>query len=654
MAIDTAACFHYIHFMFIREIKKRFKKPDGQYEYIQHRLVESVRTEHGPRQQTVLNLGTLSIDPNYHKTLANLIEQKLLNFSQEQLFDHHPEEIDALAKHFAEIIRKKRLQHASGKTQPPSPVKQRPDYETIDTNSIVTSDSRSIGVEHISLTQLDELGFFPVLEQCGFTQKEQQYAAAQIIARMTHPASERETARWLRSDSASSELLDADFSHLSDQILHRVADKILENKDTLEKALSHNTGELFSLDSKLVLYDLTNTYFESPKPASAIAKYGRSKEKRSDCPLMTLALVVDGMGFPKCSSILEGNVSEPQTLWDILEQLHIADTATPKTIVIDAGIATEENLEKLRADKRFDYVAISRKKKFDSHIFTDTPTETLQISHDKELTVCCAKEGDETFLLCKSTDRTLKDQAIHTRRKDAFEKELTALHGGLKKNKGGKKLSWVYEKIGRIKEKYPIGQHYTIEVKEQDGNASEIVWTYHPEKEKKFGEYIIRTNRTDLAGAELSGIHRTLTMIEASFEWLKSDLGLRPNFHQKDSRMKTHALISVLAYFVVAPILNKLQWGGSFTSYCGKQEDHYPWEIPYGWKGLVRTMASQCRVTTSFQCKDGSRMDVRTTVEPNHEQTAIYKRLGINARPLKRIKNKISGNVVPKNKGKKS
>lgn len=638
--------------MFIREIKKRFKKPDGTtYEYVQHRLVEAVRTEQGPRQQTILNLGTLSIDPIYFKPLANLIEQLLLNSDHQiNLFDDVPEEIRVLAAHFVEIIRKKRLRSAAQQQEVP-PDKQAPDYQTIDTNSIVTSDSRSVGVEHIALTQLNELGFFPILKQCGFTEKEQHYAAAQIIARMTHPASERETARWLRNDSATAELLGTDFSYMSDQILHRVADKILESKDAIETALSNNTEEIFSLDSKLILYDLTNTYFESPKPHSKIAKYGKSKEKRSDCPLITLALVVDGMGFPKRSRILEGNVSEPQTLWGILEQLQIADTEAPKTIVIDAGIATEENLEKLRADKRFEYVAIARKRKFEAQLFTNAQEQTLQISHDKKVTVCSAQQGEETFLLCKSQDRTLKDQAIYTRRKVAFEKELLALQETITKKGGRKKLSWVYEKIGRIKEKYPVGQHYTINVKEQDGNACEIVWMYHEEKEKNFGEYIIRTSRKDLAEAELSIIHRTLTMIEASFEWLKSDLGLRPNFHQKDSRVTTHALISVLAYFVVAPILNKLEWGGKFVSYCGNQDDHHPWAVPYGWKGLVRTMASQCRVTTTFKCQDGSWMDVRTTVEPNKEQSALYKRLNMNARPLKRIKSRMGGNVVPKNEG---
>jgi transposase len=629
--------------MFIREIKKRFRKNGVDYEYIQHRLVESIRTEHGPRQQTLLNLGTLTIPAEQHKTLANLIEQLLLNCSQTSCLSDAPEELQALARHFADVIIQKRLRtpsSPSAETVEPAADTPEPVYETIDANSVITSDSRTIGAEHIALTQLRELGFFAILDECGFTEREQHNAAAQICSRMVHPASERETARFLRRSSALPELLDADFSHISDQTLHRIADKLFEHKDTIERKLSKNTDDLFSLDNKLVLYDLTNTYFESPKRNSGIAKYGRSKEKRTDCPLLTLALVVDGKGFPKRSRILEGNVSEPQTLWDTLEQLEMADAGDnhPRTVVIDAGIATEENLERLRADKRFEYVAISRQKRYDGDIFADASAQDVPISNEQILSIKTARHGEETLLLCKSPDRQLKEAAIHELRRKRFEKGISELNEGLKKPHATKNLLSIHERIGRLKERYKVGHCYTIDVKGEGDRAREIAWSYcDVDKEKEFGEYMIRTSRNDLVATDISLVHRTLTMIESAFAWLKSDLGLRPNFHQKDDRMSTHAIISVLAYFVLAPILSKLEWGGKFISSCGKTDDHAPWEIPFGWKGLVRTMSSQTRVTTSFNCKDGSRMDVRTTVEPTTEQSEIYKRLQVNPRPLKRI-----------------
>ena len=563
----------------------------------------------------------LSIPSDQFKTLANLIEQNLVHCSQTVLFCDAPEEIAALARHFADVIVKKRLQKQSSKlpdTQPVSadPDKTEPVYETIDTNSIITTDSRTIGAEHIALTHLKELGFFNIPESCSFSEREQNQAAAQICARMVHPASERETARWLRNDSCMAELLGDDFSRISDQSLHRISDKLFEHKDFIEKSLSKNTDDIFALDNKLILYDLTNTYFESLKRDSRIAKYGRSKEKRTDCPLITLALVVDEKGFPKRSTILEGNVSEPDTLWEILEKLEVTDRGSdhPRTVVIDAGIATDENLARLRADKRFEYVAVSRQRKTDRQIFTSSTNLQLPISHDNTLTIESAVSGDETFLLCRSPERELKEHAMHALRKERFENALSLLNEGLKKPRTTKKQGSIHERIGRLKERCKIGHMYTIDVNTDDnGNATNIAWAYNADKQNQFGEYIIRTSRNDLPAEEISLIHRTLTMIESAFAWLKSDLGLRPNFHQKDSRMSTHAVISVLAYFVLAPILHKIEWGGTFVFCADKLDTHRPWDLPWGWKGIIRTMLSQTRVTTSFKCKDGTRMDARTT-----------------------------------------
>ena len=259
---------------------------------------------------------------------------------------------------------------------------------------------------------------------------------------------------------------------------------------------------------------MTNSYFESPKRHSKIAAYGRSKEKRRDCPLVTLALVVDGLGFPKRSRIFEGNVSEPGTLWEVLKELDIKDNSKPITIVIDAGIATEDNLKRLRADKRFEYVAVSRKKKFKDDIFSNVEFKKIKRSKDKELAVKAVQYGDETFLLCQSPDRALKDEAIFSRRKQSFEKGLTSLKDGLQKPRTKKDYPSVLERIGRLKERYKIGNFYTVNVEQKDNMAIEIKWYFHADKKKEPGEYILRTSRNDLNDNDISMLHRTLTMIE--------------------------------------------------------------------------------------------------------------------------------------------
>jgi hypothetical protein len=624
--------------MFIREVKKRIKKDGKSYDYIQHRLVESVRTPKGPRQRTVLNLGTLEISKDKFKALANSIEA-LLN-KQNLLLDTDAE-ITGLAIHFADVIIAERLQqheeNADTIESTESSEEEEPRYETIDVNSTTASIAKSVGGEHIALSFFQQIGFFETLEACGFSKKHQQYAAAQICGRLVYPESERETARWLREDSAMDELLGVDFSKISDHTLHRVADKLFANKEFIEQKISEKTKDLFSLDDSFVFYDLTNTYFESPKRDSNIAKYSKSKEKRNDCPVVTLALVVDAMGFPKKSRIYEGNVAEGDTLFDILEELSPEGTATtPKTVIVDAGLATEDNLDRLRADKRFEYVAVSRKK-IDRALFKDLPATEHEVNRQKVLTIKTLRQEDETFLLCSSEERAAKEEAIFTSRKTKFEKELTKLNKGLSKPRTRKKYDHILERIGRLKERHKMGQYFEVKVTKEKEIATEIKWTFLKNKPKEPGEYIIRTSRTDLADKQISILHRTLTMIESSFRWMKMDLGLRPNFHQRDDRMGAHIFITVLAYYVLAPILHKIDWGGKFCSTTTEKQPKEHWERPYGWKGVIRTMKTQARVTTSFVCEDNCRMDIRTSSEATAKQLEVYKRLNVSPRPLKRI-----------------
>lgn len=622
--------------MFIREIKKRITTDGKKYDYLQHRLVEAIRTPNGPRQHTVLNLGTLTIDKDKHKTLANLIEAIVTKNPQQGLFKQEPELV-GLAQHFAEIIIRKRLQQQE-RQNPAQRTQATSWYETIDLNSTTTSAGRTIGAEHIALSQLKELGLFEILQECRFSVEQQHYAAAQICARMVHPSSERETARWLRDDSGLDELLGVDFSRISDHTLHRTADQLLQYKEILEEQLSETTSNLFSLDNSLVLYDLTNSYFESPKRGSAIAAYGKSKEKRTDCPLVTLALIVDGYGFPKRSHVFPGNASEPETLWKILETLDQQDPqAKPRTVIVDAGIATEENLQRLREDNRFEYVAVSRKQKFPLEIFEQSPEHKLEVSRNNQLTIKIARCDDEAFLLCQSPLREAKEKSMLSSRRAKFERDLEFLREGLNKSRTRKKYDSIVERIGRIKERYGLGKFYMIEVIKRGDKAIDITWRFEEEKRKPPGQYIIRTSRTDLEDQEISMLHRTLTMIESAFRWLKSELGMRPNFHQLDSRIEAHLCISVLAYYGLAPILSKLNWGGQFIGASRLNRDHDDWEIPYGWKGVLRTMASQTRVTTSFLNKNQERIDVRTTLEPTEKQRHLYQRLNLSSRPLKRV-----------------
>jgi transposase len=301
--------------MFIRE---KLKAQRGK-KYTQHQLIESVRTPLGPRQKIVYNFGCLELEKKKWKELANRIESKLHN--QSHLFVS-TREIEKLADHYVKLIIKSRLSEEAEKDEIiEDGEKTSPQYEMVDIDSCSSGDARTIGAEHVVLNQISEYNFDKILAPLGFTDKQISYAKMLISSRLVHPASERETSRWLRESSGLLELLQKDME-VYDNALHRTSSMLFKNHESIEKSLSESARELFSLKENLILYDLTNTYFSGNKRGSQIAKHGgNSKERRNDRPLVTLALTVDEEGFPKQSKILDGNVSEPETLEKILDEL---------------------------------------------------------------------------------------------------------------------------------------------------------------------------------------------------------------------------------------------------------------------------------------------------------------------------------------------
>jgi transposase len=183
---------------------------------------------------------------------------------------------------------------------------------------------------------------------------------------MIAPGSERSTHYWLKNVSALDELMGVHFSQLSLDRVYTVSDWLMRHKDALEWHLRQSEGQLFSLKETIILYDLTNTFFEGSGTYNPKARYAGSKEKRSDCPLVTLGLVLDMNGFPKNSQVFEGNISEPKTLQTMIRSLAVResseDSLIKPTIVVDAGVASEENIQWLK-DTHYPYIVVSRKKK---------------------------------------------------------------------------------------------------------------------------------------------------------------------------------------------------------------------------------------------------------------------------------------------------
>lgn len=605
--------------MFIRE---KSKKVHGKKSYIQHQLIESIRTPSGPRQQIVLNLGHLCLPEEKWKALANCIEGFLTN--QKSLFPQDPE-IEAKARHYASQIRQERLSGAQeGIANDEAAVKEDAHIEHVDINSLITSDAKTIGAEHVVISQMNEYGFDKILNRLDFTRDQITYSKMLIVGRMIHPGSERETVRWLSETSGARELLGGEVK-VYDTALHRTAVLLWENHAAIEQELSARAREIFSLKETVILYDLTNTYFEGSKRGSKVAKYGKSKERRNDCPLITLSLTIDEEGFPKQSKVWQGNVSEPDTLKDILLGLKKEDGlfSNERTIVMDAGIATEDTIALIKKNG-YKYVVVSRKKSYDDSFWSEAVEEKIRLSDGKTtLSMRFVRTGEEAFLLCHSEAKEAKEKSILFLKEQRFEQELVSIKEGLVKTKRQKNYDKIIERIGRLKERYKVGNLYTIKVEQTDGKATDIQFDKNDQaqaKEDAIGTYVLRTNRLDLSGEEISKLHRSLTTVEESFENMKGDLGLRPNFHHTDIPTIAHVHVTVLAYHMLAGILKKLRASG----------------IHYNWNTIRDSLATHIRITTTTNTEDGHVIDVRSCTMPTEKQHMIYNKLQIKHTPLGR------------------
>lgn len=594
--------------MFIRETKKSNKGYKKQFVY--HLLVESYRTDKGPRQRVLLDLGKLTIPKEQWKLLANRIEEIVIG--QKSFLELEPE-IETLAKHYASLLINKNLnkqKEEKGYSQ---------EFKEIDVNSVKTSGLRTIGGEYAADEMLEKIGFTEMLEKLNFTDKQIKTAKLLIIGRMIYPASEFATYKWAHNLSAIDELLNLNLNEISHNILYRVSDLLIENQDAIERYLSERERDLFSLKEKIILYDLTNTYFESSK-TSDLKKYGRCKQKRNNQPLVTLGLVIDEQGFPKQSHIFEGNVGEPKTFKRVLEKLENSSKfKSSKTFIMDAGISSEDNLNLLKSSGH-DYIVVARNKPVEQ-----APKDGFVIirhSQRGRIEARLIKQKDEIILFCRSALKKSKESSMRTRFSERFETDLKYAKESLHKKRGTKKYSRVLERIGRLKQKHArIAYLYDVSFKEKNGIVTDITWQINNRQkmdERFSGSYYLRTSRTDLSEREIWDLYVSLTDVEDSFRSMKSYLGLRPNFHQKDERIKGHLFISVLAHHVVNSIQTLLHRNGVYLQ----------------WNTIRELLSVQKRVTTEMTTKSGKRIWLRSASEPEPFHYLVAGALSIKVKPL--------------------
>lgn len=620
--------------MYIRKTKIK-SGPNGE-PYYSYRLVESVRKGKTVRQKTILNLGKyFAVEPEHWPALTARIEQIIeVQSEQTTLFDLDQklgEALESIAQSTAALIIHKYAQPL------PSPANGHDDsagvehdFHTIDINHLEVLDPRAIGGETLACQAIEQLQLTQKLEALGFNGPQRAAALGSIVGRMLHPGSERDTHRWLQQNTALGELIDYDFKRTSLTRLYLASDQLLKHQTELESFLYRREQSLFQLKSTLILYDLTNTYFEGQAQGNPKAAFGRSKEKRSDCPLVTLALVLDGEGFPMRSHVFAGNASEPNTLQAMVEGLRDSTSDTVPTVVLDAGIATQDNLDWLKAHS-YHYIVVSRERFKEKPLLADKAVVVK--SDEKDPVQVIAKRVDcpdsgEVRLYCHSTLREKKDSAIQNRFTQRFEAGLNRLNEGLGKKGTVKRYDKIMERIGRLKQKNTrVASGYDIDVTsdEKKEKALKISWQRNSkasERDEQAGVYCLRTNITSWSELDLWQTYVMLTEIESSFRSMKTELGMRPVFHQKESRVTGHLFITLLAYHLVQSIRYQLKEKG----------------IQYSWQSIRNLMSSQQRVTLSMPTKEGVQIYLRTTSRAEGHQQRIYEALGISGDPIGRRK----------------
>lgn len=606
--------------MYIRRTTIKSRQTGGTY--FTHRLVESVRTAEGVRQRTLLNLGKeFPYSQEDWPALAHRIEQIVAGrgslFPLEAI-------LEEAAHHYAARLILAKSQPGADNTAPEEDGAKKDqlsqDFQTVDINSLELLRPRSVGVEHTALGIVEQLGLTDKLRELGLSTPQLNAAIGLVVARMAAPGSELSTHHWLQDHSGLGELLGWDFERTSLTQLYQVTDILLKHKEHLEKFLFESERQLFRFEETITLYDLTNTYFEGQAEGNESAKHGRSKEKRSDCPLVTLGLLLDSSGFPKKSMVFSGNVSEPTTLEKMVSQLEKETRLAPTqfvlkakpTVVMDAGLATEANILWL-TERGYHYVVVSRKR---HRQFSEEESVIVKDEEQGQVKVqrVVNEETKELELYCYSERREKKDEAILDSFSQRFEAGLERLRAGLAKKTGCRDYEKIVERVGRLKERYArAAQRFAIEyvLDEEGKKVTAIQWQLKEDQKPALthpGVYCLRTDQLDWDEKTIWHTYTMLTDLESVFRSLKSELGLRPVFHQKKERVESHLFIAVLAYHVVHNIRYQLKAVG----------------INDSWTLLRKKLGNQYRTTVTMNLQNEQQIHVRKSSRPEPPQQVIY------------------------------
>lgn len=604
--------------MYIRKTKRVYKDKT----YTNHLLVESVLTPKGPRQRTLCSLG--SLNPAPRKDWLALAHKMQAALQGQLSLQAPPAEMEPLVQR----ARKGRVrQQASEK------ISEQSSIIAIDTDRVETEEHREAGPVHVGHQIWRQLGLGEILRRAGLSERACVLSEVMTLNRLIFPLSELAMSDWIRR-TAMGDILGTHFSELNEDALYRNLDRLHPKREQIERELAEREKTLFNLDDMVYLYDLTSTYFEGQAETNPQAKRGYSRDKRPDCKQVLVGLVLDRDGFPKAHEIFEGNRQDRSTVDEMLQILEKRTGKHPgSTVVVDRGMAYEENLEQIRAHG-LHYLVAGRQsernewlddfeKEADWEEVIRMPSPCNPFQKKSRVQIKRRQKGSEVYILCLSEGREEKDRAIRVKQEERLIKDLERLKERVEKGHL-KKTEKIHQAIGRLQERYPrVARYYRIQYQ---GEPQILSWQEDLEKktiaEKLDGSYVLRTDRQDLTADEIWRTYMLLTRVEAAFRSMKSPLMERPIFHHLKHRTQTHIFLCVLAYHLLAAIEKRFLDQGIHTS----------------WWSIRQQLSTHQVATIVLPTNNGMVLRIRKGGTPEPDQKKIYEILKVPCQVMKPIK----------------
>jgi transposase len=521
--------------MFLRKL--RVHKDGKEHGYWS--LVETIRTADGPRQRTLCYLGELnsSAHARWQKTI--------------EVFNEHGESTQ--------------LKLFSSEAEVPDD----PNIARVLVKKVRVERTRRFGDCYLGLELWQQLGlaefFAQHLDVDGADVPWSRVAAVLAINRLCAPGSELAVEQHWYPSTALDDLLHIESGKINDTRLYRCLDRLLPLKTKIEQHLKQRFGELFQAEFDVLLYDLTSTYVEGTAEENPMMRRGYSRDHRPDCEQLVLALIVNSDGFPFSYELFDGNRADVSTVEAILRTVERKHGKARRVWIFDRGVVSEENLVAIR--KRGGQYLVgtprSKLKQFEQELLKD---DFEKIRPEVEVKQILIPGGEETYILCRTAGRKEKEKAIRSRFVAKIEKALAGLEKRIAEGKL-KDRDKMFLRLGRIQASHPqVADLYEMEVKDSK-EGPRLVWRQKPEQqqwlEAREGAYLLRTNLTVNGAADLWKKYMQLTEVEAAFRTLKSELAIRPLFHQLEKRVKAHVLVAFLGYALQVTLKHLLKRSGS-------------------------------------------------------------------------------------------